>query len=131
MARGRVRTHEEVEEIRLREKLKLSLVRRQIDLNAELGRNGCPTARGRVYITSIFQKNGQLSVTRPQLCVECVIRAHLNQKDIRRRKRPMYDSKLDEEKIRKYCISGDYKTICSAYRRFIEETDSTIVKREA
>ena len=59
MAR-RVRTTEEVEEIKIREKIKFSLVRQQINLNREIGRGGCPTARGKVYITSIFEKDGWL-----------------------------------------------------------------------
>ena len=127
---ARVRTVEEVEEIKLREKIKLSLVRQQIDLNREIGQGGCPTARGKVYITSIFQKNGQLSVTRPHLSLECQIRAHLNQKDLRNRKPAMYDPRLDEPQIRQYCATRYYKEKCHVLRRFVEETDSIIVKRE-
>jgi len=127
---GRVRTREEVEEIKIREKIKLSLVRQQINLNRELAHGGCPTARGKVYITSIFQKNGQLSIRRPQLCLRCMIRAHLNQKDIRNRRAAKYDATLDEAEIRKYCISKDFKQKCPVYRRFLEEAVSTIVTRE-
>ena len=127
---ARVRTAEEVEEIKLREKIKLSLVRQQIDLNREMGHGGCPTARGKAYITSIFQKNGMLSITRPHLSLECQIRAHLNQKDMRNRKAMIYDPRLDETQIRQYCCSKHFKDKCPAYRRFIEETDSIIVKRE-
>jgi hypothetical protein len=130
MAKGRVRTVEEVEEIKLREKIKLSLVRQQIDLNRVIGRIGCPTARGKVHITSIFQKNGQLSVTRPHLALECVIRAHLNQKDMRRGKRIMYDPRLGEPEIKEYCAIKEYKERCPCRRRFLEETDSLIVKRD-
>ena len=128
--KGRVRTTEEVEEIKIREKIKLSLVRQQINLNREIGNGGCPTARGKVYITSIFQKNGQLSITRPHLCMECIIRAHLNQKDVRSGKRPRYDPRLPEEEIRKFCASKYYKEKCPVRRRFLEETDSLIVKRD-
>jgi len=127
---GRVRTWEEVEEIKIREKIKLSLVRKQIILNRDLGRGGCATARGRVYITSIFQKNGQLSLRRPQLALRCMIRAHLNQADIRNGRRPGYDIILDEAEIREYCLSKEHKTKCHAYRRFVEEALSVIVKRE-
>lgn len=127
---GRVRTREEVEEIKIREKIKLSLVRKQIILNRELGRGGCATARGRVYITSIFQKNGQLSLRRPQLALRCMIRAHLNQADIRNGRRPRYDVILDEAEIREYCLSKEHKTKCHAYRRFVEDAVSVIVKRE-
>lgn len=127
---ARVRTAEEVEEIKLRERIKLSLVRQQIELNRDIGHGGCPTARGKVYITSIFQKNGQLSVTRPHLALECQIRAHLNQKDIRARRAAQYDPRLEEAQIRNYCTCKTYKDKCPALRRFIEETDSVIVKRE-
>ena len=127
---ARVRTVEEVEEIKLREKIKLSLVRQQIDLNREIGHGGCPTARGKVHITSIFQKNGQLSVSRPHLSLECSIRAHLNQKDTRNRKPALYDPRLDEPQIREYCCTKYYKEKCHVLRRFIEETDSLIVRRE-
>jgi hypothetical protein len=127
---GRVRTREEVEEIKIREKIKLSLVRQQIDLNREIGRGGCPTGRGKVHITSIFQKDGQLSVTRPHLALECVIRAHLNQKDIRTGKKARYDTRLPEPEIRTYCACKDYKEKCPVRRRFLEETDSLIVKRD-
>lgn len=127
---ARVRTVEEVEEIKLREKIKLSLVRQALDLNREIGHGGCPTARGKVYITSIFQKNGMLSITRPHLSLECQIRAHLNMKDMRSRKAMMFDPRLDEAQIRQYCCSKHFKDKCPAYRRFLEETDSIIVKRE-
>ena len=130
MAR-RVRTTEEVEEIKVREKIKFSLVRQQINLNRELSYGGCPTARGKVYITGIFQKNGQLSLRRPQLALRCMIRAHLNEKDMRNRRRAMYDPVLDEAEIRKYCTTKQFKTECRAYRRFIEEATSTIVTRES
>jgi len=105
-------------------------VRQQIDLNREIGRHGCPTARGKVYITNIFQKDGKLSVSRPQLCMECIIRAHLNQKDMRNLKRPRYEPKLKEAEIRKYCAAKNYKDLCPARRRFLEETDSLIVKKD-
>ena len=127
---ARVRTEEEIEEIKIREKIKLSLVRQQINLNRELGRGGCATARGRVYITSIFQKNGQLSLRRPQLALRCMIRAHLNQKDVRNGRRAMYDVIMPEAEIREFCHSKKHKEKCRAYRRFIEEAISTIVKRE-
>jgi len=127
---ARVRTLEEVEEIIIREKIKLSLVRQQINLNREIANGGCPTARGKVYITGIFQKNGKLSLRRPQLAVRCMIQAHLNQKDIRNRRRPRYDPILAEPEIRKYCTSKEFKTKCHAYRRFLAEADSTIVTRE-
>ena len=130
MAKSRVRTVEEVEEIKLREKIKLSLVRQQIDLNREIGRGGCPTGRGKVHITSIFQKNGQLSLTRPHLALECVIRGHLNQKDVRQGRRPKYDTRLGEADIRAYCSCKEYKEKCPVRRRFLEETDSLIVKRD-
>lgn len=126
----RVRTREEVAEIKIREQIKLSLVLQQRGLNREIANGGCPTARGKVYITSIFQKDGQLNITRPQLCVECVIRAYLNQKDIRNRRRPRYDIKLVEEEIRKYCTVKNHKEKCPAYRRLLEETQNVIVKRE-
>ncbi len=127
---ARVRTIEEVEEIKLREKIKLSLVRQQLDLNRLIGHGGCPTARGKVYITSIFQKDGMLSITRPHLALECAIRAHLNLKDMRQRKRAMYDPRLSEDDIRTYCAVKQFKEKCPALRRFLEETDSLIVKRE-
>ena len=127
---ARVRTREEVEEIKIREKIKLSLVRQQINLNREISYGGCPTGRGKVYITSIFQKNGQLSIRRPQLALRCMIRAHLNQKDIRNRKRVIYDPILAEAEIRELCASKNFRTVCRAYRRFLEEADSTIVTRE-
>jgi len=127
---ARVRTREEVEEIKLRKKIKFSLVRQQINLNREIGHGGCPTARGKVYITNIFQKDGQLAVSRPQLCLVCSIRAHLNQKDMRNRRRPIYEPKLKEPEIREFCNTTEYKTKCRAFRRFVEETDSYIVKRE-
>jgi hypothetical protein len=128
---GRVRSREEVEEIKIREKIKFSLVRQQINLNRELGRGGCPTARGKVYITSIFEKDGQLSVTRPQLCLECLIRQHLKQKDHRARRRVMFETKLPEPEIREFCNTKYYKEKCYAYRRFVEETSSLIVKRDS
>ncbi len=127
---ARVRTKEEVEEIKLREKIKLSLVRQQLDLNRIIGQGGCPTARGKVYITSIFQKDGQLSVSRPHLALECQIRQHLNQKDVRMRRRAMFEPRLEEKDIREYCACKTFKEHCPSYRRFIEETDSVIVKRE-
>jgi hypothetical protein len=127
---ARVRTVEEVEEIKIREKIKLSLVRQQIDLNRTIGVGGCPTARGKVYITSIFQKDGQLSITRPHLALECLIRGHLNQKDIKRRRAPSYNPRLEEPQIRDYCCCKTYKDKCPALRRFLEETDSILVKRE-
>jgi len=127
---GRVRTREEVEEIKIREKIRLSLVRQQINLNREIGYGGCPTGRGKVYITSIFQKNGQLSIRRPQLALRCMIRAHLNQKDIRNRRRSIYDPILAEAEIRELCANKNYRLVCRAFRRFLEEADSTIVKRD-
>jgi len=127
---GRVRTKEEVEEIKIREKIKFSLVRQQINLNRELSYGGCPTARGKVYITGIFQKNGKLSLRRPQLALRCMIRAHLNEKDIRSRRRGSFDATLDEAEIREYCVSKEFRSKCRAYRRFVEEAISTIVKRE-
>ena len=130
MARARVRTREEVEEIKIRKKIKFSLVRQQIDLNRELGKGGCPAGRGKVYITSIFEKNGMLSVTRPHLCLECRIRAHLNHKDIRKGKRATYDVKLTETDVRIFCLSKNYKLDCGAFRRFTDEASSLIVKRQ-
>ena len=127
---ARVRTAEEVEEIKLRERMKLSLVRQQLELNRLIGVCGCPTARGKVYITSIFQKNGMLSVSRPHLALECQIRQHLNQKDERRNRRGMFEPKIEEPEIREYCVCKTFKEKCPAFRRFIEETDSIIVKRE-
>lgn len=127
---ARVRTAEEVEEIKVREKIKLSLVRQQLDLNRIIGTHGCPTARGKVYITSIFQKDGQLSVSRPHLALECQIRQHLNQKDVRLRRRAIFEPRLEEPDIREYCACKTFKEKCPAFRRFIEETDSVIVKRE-
>lgn len=126
---GRVRTLEEVEEIKVREKIKFSLVRQQIDLNREVSQHGCPTARGKIYITSIFQKDGKLALDRPQLALECVIRAHLNQKDVRRGHRPIFESKLHETEVRDLCHSKDFKLKCAAYRRFVEEAASPNVKR--
>ncbi|HUV39749.1 MAG TPA: hypothetical protein VMY39_09060 [Planctomycetota bacterium] len=128
--KARVRSREEVEEIKIREKIKLSLVSQQRDLNALIARAGCPTARSKVYITSIFQKNGQLSITRPQLCLRCAIRAHLNMMDIKNRRAPRYDPKLDEPQIRRYCVTKNWRTECAAYRRLYEETDNLLVRRE-
>ena len=127
---ARVRTLEEVKEIKRREKIKLSLTLEQRNLNREIRAGGCPTARGKVYITSIFQKDGQLAIGPPALALVCMIRGYLNQKDIRNRKPARYDAKLGEEEIRKYCISEKHKEICPAYRRLLEETDNIIVKRE-
>ena len=83
---GRVRSLEEVQEIKRREKIKLSLVLQQRELNRLIYYGGCPTARGKVYITSIFEKNGHLAIREPQLCLICMIREHLNQKDYRNRR---------------------------------------------
>ena len=130
LPKKRVRTLEEVKEIRVREKIKLSLVRQQINLNREIAHGGCPTARDKVYITNIFQKDGQLAVDRPQLCVVCSIRQHLNQKDVRNRRRAIFEPKLKEPEIRELCAHKDFKIKCRAYRRFVEESTSTIVKRE-
>ena len=64
------------------------------------------------------------------MALECQIRAHLNQKDTRNRKPALYDPRLDEAQIRQFCCSKLYKEKCPVLRRFIEETDSIIVKRE-
>ena len=42
----------------------------------------------------------------------------------------MYDIILAEAEIRECCASKEHKTKCRAYRRFVEEATSTIVKRE-
>jgi len=88
-----------------------------------------PTARGKVYITSIFQKNGMLSITRPHLSLECQIRAHLNMKDMRSRRAIQFDPRLDEARSAVLLLQA-FQGHVSAYRRFLEETDSIIVKRE-
>jgi len=126
----RVRTVEEVEEIKRRKRIKLSLVGQQGALNREIAHGGCPTARGKIYITSIFQKNGKLAVGPPRLALRCMIRGHLNMKDMKNRRAPRYEAKLGEADIRKYCNNPNFKTECPAHRRLLEETDSLIVKRE-
>jgi hypothetical protein len=42
----------------------------------------------------------------------------------------MYDPRLGEPEIKEYCAIKEYKERCPCRRRFLEETDSLIVKRD-